>query len=69
MGPVLLQEEIRVSGEDLRYKVESNWTTLFMCDQSNFNQIIARYRNGTLITMVRDTCTTTVQPVPPATVP
>ena len=29
MGPVLLQEETRVSGENLRCLVESNWTTLF----------------------------------------
>ena len=31
----------------------------------NFNQITARGRNRTLVTAVRDTCTTTVPPAPP----
>ena len=37
--------------------------TLLTCDQGNFNQITAWSRNRTLVTGVRDTCTT---PVPPA---
>ena len=36
--------------------------TLLTCDQSNFNQITARCRNRTLVTVVRDTSTTTVPP-------
>ena len=38
--------------------------TLLTCDQGNFNQITARGRNRTLVTVVRDTCTTTVPPAP-----
>ena len=34
--------------------------TLLTCDQGNFNRITARSRNWTLVTTVRDTCTTTV---------
>ena len=37
---------------------------LLTCDQSNFNQITARSRDRTLVTVVRDTCTTTVPPPP-----
>ena len=37
---------------------------LLAFDQSNFNQITSRSRNQTLITVVRDTCTTTVPPSP-----
>ena len=33
MGPVLLQEETGVPGENLRRLVESNWTTLLTCDK------------------------------------
>ena len=36
--------------------------TLLTCDQGNFNQISARSRNRTLVTVVRGTCTTTVPP-------
>ena len=36
--------------------------TLLTCDQGNFNQITVRSRNRTLVTVVRDTCTTTVPP-------
>ena len=36
--------------------------TLLTCDKGNFNQITARCRNRTLVTVVRDTCTTTVPP-------
>ena len=39
--------------------------TLLTCDQGNFNQITARSRNRTLVTVVRDMCTTTVPPVAP----
>ena len=39
--------------------------TLLTCDQGNFNQITARGRNRTLVTAVKDTCTTTVPPAPP----
>ena len=35
--------------------------TLVKCDQGNFNQITARSWNQTLVTVVRDTCTTTVR--------
>ena len=38
--------------------------TLLTCDQGNFNQITARSRNQTIVTVVRDTCTTTVPPAP-----
>ena len=38
--------------------------TLLTCDQGNFNQITARGRNRTLVTVVRDTSTTTVPPAP-----
>ena len=38
--------------------------TLLTCDQGNFNQITAWGRNQTLVTVVRDTCTTTVPPAP-----
>ena len=34
--------------------------TLLTCDQGNFNQIATWSRDRTLITVVRDTCTTTV---------
>ena len=38
--------------------------TLLTCDQGNFNQITPRSRNRILVTVVRDTCTTTVSPAP-----
>ena len=38
--------------------------TLLTCDQANFYQINARNRNWTLVTVMRDTCTTTVPPAP-----
>ena len=38
--------------------------TLLTCDQGNFNQITARSRNRTLVTVVRDMYTTTVPPAP-----
>ena len=38
--------------------------TLLTCDQGNFNQITTRLRNRTLVTVVRDMCTTTVLPAP-----
>ena len=44
-----------------RDKVDDTFLT---CDQGNFNQITARSRNRTLITVVRGTCTTTVPPAP-----
>ena len=37
---------------------------LLTCDQDNFNQITAQSRNQTLVTAVRNTCTTTVPPAP-----
>ena len=37
---------------------------LFTRDQGNFNRITVRSRNRTLVTVVRDTCTTTVPPTP-----
>ena len=39
-----------------RFKLDN---TLLTCDQGNFNQITARGRNRTLVTVVRDTCTST----------
>ena len=39
--------------------------TLLTCDQGNFNQMIAWSRNRTLVTVVRDRCTTTVPPTLP----
>ena len=65
MGPVLLREETGVPGEILRYLVQSNWTTLLTYNQGNFNQITARSRNGTLVRVVVDMCTTTMPPAPP----
>ena len=38
--------------------------TLLPCEQGNFDKITARSRNRTLVTVVRDTCTTTVPPAP-----
>ena len=38
--------------------------TLLTCDQVNFNQITAQSRSRTLVTLVRDTYTTTVPPAP-----
>ena len=38
--------------------------TLLTCDQGNFNQITARSRNQTLVTVVRDMCPTSVPPAP-----
>ena len=38
--------------------------TLLTCDQGNFNQITARSRALTQVTVVRDTCTTTVPAAP-----
>ena len=37
---------------------------LLTCDQGNFNQITECCRNRTPITLVKDTCTTTVPPAP-----
>ena len=42
-----------------RVKLDNN---LLTCNQGNFNQITARSRNRTLVTVVRDTCTSTVPP-------
>ena len=39
--------------------------TLLTCDKDNFNQVTARSRKRTLVTVVRDMCTTTVSPAPP----
>ena len=39
--------------------------TLLTCGQGNFNQIATRSRNRTLVTVVRDLCTTTVPPASP----
>ena len=62
MCPVLLQKETGVPGENLRRLVESNWITVFShVTKVTFNQITARSRNRTLVTVVRDTCTTTAQ--------
>ena len=38
--------------------------TLLTFDHGNFNQITAWSRNQTLVIVVRDTCSTTVPPVP-----
>ena len=38
--------------------------TILTCDQGNFHQKTARSRNSTLVTEVRDTCTTTDPPAP-----
>ena len=68
MVPVLLQEETGVLRENLQCFVDSDLTTLFSHDQGNFNQITVRSTNRTLVTVVRDTCTTTVPQTPPWTV-
>ena len=62
MGPVLLQKETGVCGENLhamrgRIKLDN---TVLTCDQDNFNQITIRSRNRTRVKVVRDTCTITV---------
>ena len=36
--------------------------TLLTCDKGNFHQITARTRNRSLVTVVRNKCTTTVPP-------
>ena len=36
--------------------------TLLTCDQGNFNEITARGRNRTLVTVVRDMCTFVARP-------
>ena len=59
MGPVLIQEETGVPGENLRRLVESNWTALF----SHVTKVTL-IRNLTIVTVVRDACTTTVPPTP-----
>ena len=69
MDPVLLQEETVVILDCTRRKPamlggDKLDNTLLTCDQGNFNQITARNRNRTLITVVRDMCTTTVPPTP-----
>ena len=64
MGPVLLQEQTGVPGENLRCLVEKQDNTVLTYDQGNFNQITTRSRNRTLVTIVRDTCTATVPPAP-----
>ena len=38
--------------------------TLLTCDKGNFNQITAGSRNRILVTVVRDTCTTTLPQAP-----
>ena len=40
--------------------------TLLICDKGNFNQITARSRNRTRITVVRDACSTIAPPAPHA---
>ena len=65
MGPVLLQEETGVLGKKLamvgRDKLDN---TLLTSNQGNFNQITAQSQNRTLVTVVRNTCTTAVPPAP-----
>ena len=41
--------------------------SLLTCDQGNFNQITARSRKRTLVTVVGDTCTTTAISTPKVT--
>ena len=65
MGPVLLQEETGVSGENLRcFGTVKLDTTLLKRDQGNYNQITAWNRNRTFVTVVRDTCTLPYRIVP-----
>ena len=64
MGPVLLQEEIKVPGENLRCLVVKLDNNLLTCGHGNFNQITARRWNQTLVTVVRDTCTTILTAAP-----
>ena len=45
-----------------QYKLNN---TLLTCDQGNFNQATARSQNRIQVTVVRDTCTTTVPPALP----
>ena len=64
MGPVLLQEETGVPGKKPAMLDSVKLINTFLtCDKGNFNQITARSRNQTLVTMVRDTRTTTVPTV------
>ena len=63
MGSLLLLKETRVPRQNLQRLVNSNWTTVF----SHVTKVtlIMWIRNPTLVTMVKDTCTTTVPPTPP----
>ena len=62
MGPALLQEETRVPGKPAVLGRVKRDNTFLTCNQGNFNLITARNWNQTLVTMVRDMCTTTVPP-------
>ena len=60
MGPILLRMETGVPGENLRCLVKSSWTILF----SHETKVTLISQNRNLVTVVRDTCTTTVPPAP-----
>ena len=63
MGQVLLQKENRSTRRKpaMLGRVKLDYTLLTR-DQGNFNQITAKSRKRTLVTVVRDTRTTTVSP-------
>ena len=67
MGPVLLQEEIGLPGENLRYLLETNWRTLFQhMTKATLIRWLHEAEIWTRVTVVRDTCITTVSPAPQA---
>ena len=55
----------RISEDDSEIGRVKLANTLLTYNKRNFNQITARSRNSTQITVVGDTCTTTVPPAPP----
>ena len=57
IGPVFVQEETRVPGENMRCLVESNWNqSSHMRPRWNFILITALSRNRTRVTEVKGTC-------------
>ena len=57
IGPVFVQEETGVPGENVRCLVESNWKhSSHMRPRWNFNLITALSRNRTRVTEVKGTC-------------
>ena len=61
----LLQKEIGIPGENLRYLVESNGATLFSyVTKATLLRELRESRTRALVTVVRDTCTKTLPLIP-----